>query len=242
MSFPSAEASRARWCTAYHEAGHAVASHALGRDVDHVTIRTDKAAGFVGRVQGVPPAPDEVLGTENPHLVSRRVQDLILILYAGGAAEEAFSGMYDEAGCSADIEEALDLAFTACGSDPEAFLLLENLAEQARALVGRTWPAIDALVAALLEHEELDGLEVSRIIDEALPVAPAWKVAALEIRLDALYRQVAELPRLLAHNAVSTWKRGEAMRINEDGTSEMNPFTRFIAQQIRPRRRPSSGG
>ena len=81
--------------TAYHEAGHAVMALALGRPVDHVSIRPD--AQRLGHCDFRKP-------------VFRPSEDWLeremLISLAGPAAEGLFAGEYDEVGAAFDFRQA----------------------------------------------------------------------------------------------------------------------------------------
>src|SRR4029077_20734066 len=92
--------------TAYHEAGHAVMALALGRPVDHVSIRAD--AQFLGHC-------------EFRKAVFRPSEDWLeremLIALAGLAAEAIRTGDYAWDGAARDLRHARQLASERTGSE-----------------------------------------------------------------------------------------------------------------------------
>ena len=60
--------------------------------------------------------------------------------------------------------------------DEEVERILREQEDRCRETLGRYRPALDAVAAALLEHETIDGAEVQRIITEAMGEPPPEKV------------------------------------------------------------------
>lgn len=179
--------------TAYHEAGHAVADYVLGREVKHVTINPDEEKGTLGHCAGAPPTEDEHPEYGLTHEAGGWVRDMLVSLQAGGLAEEKHCGECDEAGCGQDNEAAVSLAFSIAGSEEDAQAHLDTAHSQATVLIEKAWPAVEAVAAALLERKHLEGPEVIRIAEAALPPVSPRVALALEARLEALARQVTDL-------------------------------------------------
>jgi hypothetical protein len=162
MPFASPE----RRDTAYHEAGHAVAWHLLGRVIDYVTMEEDWFAESLGHTRYRLPSEEE---RSSPDCNERYLWDRIITAYAGGYAFEKQGAEYDAAGCANDLCQVAEYNSALGGSDEEAVVRLKRLSEEARALVERAWPAIEAVAALLLERDDVSGAEPARVIQAALP-------------------------------------------------------------------------
>ncbi len=175
---------RERELTAFHEAGHALATLLLEPEsrLSRVTIipSTRGAAGYSMAV-----TPDRML------LTLAQVEAHIGIALAGRAAEElAFGGASVTTGAANDLARATELAARMClewGMDPDAGLVargaiapwgaqsgeavvrdrLARVYAMTRTLLDERRPALTALAEALLDKEWLDGDEAERIAREA---------------------------------------------------------------------------
>lgn len=152
--------------TAYHEAGHAVAWHHLGRVIEYVTMDEDWFAESLGHTSYR--LPDE---TADPaaHRSVRYLEDRIITAYAGGYAAEKATGVLDEGGCRNDYEQISEYNAQLGGSAEQASERLQRLSRDARALVEAAWPAVEALAAVLLEQDDVSGVRAAEIIQAALP-------------------------------------------------------------------------
>jgi hypothetical protein len=155
--------------TAYHEAGHAVAWHLLGRVIDYVTLDEDWFAESLGHTSYRVPSDEELVG---PACKERYLQDRIITAYAGGYASQMLGFEYDEAGCANDLRQVAEYNSALVGSPKEAAERLPRLSEEARALVERGWPAIQALATVLLEEDDVSGTKAATIIKDALSAQP----------------------------------------------------------------------
>lgn len=165
--------------TAYHEAGHAVASLALGRGVRRVSIVPDLAAGTLGLAtnHGLPSFRPDVRDDAPTQAKAERE---ILILLAGPAAEERFTGRRNRAGAAGDhAAAAAALALSLCGDEDEASAFLAWLVIRGRNLIAAPgqWIRVAALARALVDRRELSGAEVRRVCVEAMANAVAAHVA-----------------------------------------------------------------
>jgi hypothetical protein len=150
-------------CTAYHEAGHAVAAFELRRGVRQVTIEPDPERGTLGHVlqrsllalcrdQSDPGAPRQRARVERAH-----VEREILCCFAGGIAEGHFRGRRNHVGARTDRKCALELASRLCGDLNETRAYLRWLLLRTRNLVLSQWPGVKRVAAELLVHRTLTG-------------------------------------------------------------------------------------
>jgi ATP-dependent Zn protease len=155
--------------TAYHEAGHAVVWHLLGRVIDYVTLDDDWFTESLGHTSYRIPSDEE---RSNAEFYVRYLEDRIITAYAGGYASQKLCQEYDEAGCANDLRQVAEYNSALGGSPEEAAERLPRLSEEARALVERGWTAIEALAAVLLEEEDVSGVKAAAIIQAALAEPP----------------------------------------------------------------------
>jgi ATP-dependent Zn protease len=149
--------------TAFHEAGHVVASLALGRKVRSATIVPE--AGRLGTVR------TSRLRRLDPKASDRRMRMTIereaIILLAGSVAEQlAGAGPHGGRG---DRRDALLLVGFLSGSEAEERAYVRWLRERAKTLLCVHWKAVRAVARALLESERLDGAEVRAVAHRADP-------------------------------------------------------------------------
>ena len=151
---------------AVHEAGHAVVAHVLGYQVKHVNIvPTD---GKLGEVSLPPPNLDQL---DCPLEVKQAVaRDYATINAAGIMAEKRlygipyrYNGNQTEQG---DIPAVHDLAKHACLDGEE---LLRDGKLFAEAILERYWAVVWGVTEQLLERKQLQGDDLRRTIEEALP-------------------------------------------------------------------------
>src|SRR5436305_1804383 len=96
-------------CTAYHEAGHAVAAFALRRAVRRVSVVPDVAADSVGRCAYGSLADTFRPDVDNASSKTRaRAECVIMLALAGGIAEALFKGRHNHGGAGRDYASALD--------------------------------------------------------------------------------------------------------------------------------------
>jgi len=155
---------------AYHEAGHAVVAHALGRRFTGVTIVPD--ADAMGRCRYAearnfdPDLPDMYSGPR----IERVVEHQIMGYLAGPIAEGILTGekSWRKTGGNGDVPRAVDLAVYMKGTIEETEAYLDRLWAQTEELVGRreNWAAIEALAAELREQREVGEGRAREIIDE----------------------------------------------------------------------------
>lgn len=144
--------------TAYHEAGHAVASWFHGRRFKHATIVTDHERGSLGHVRYAPMPKRLREDIELAMTPQTRIycEVSIVCALAGHEAERRFAGRANNAGARGDYDHAMDLALRVCGTEDSATAFLAWLGVRTRELVGGVcWPRIEWLAKALLEQKTL---------------------------------------------------------------------------------------
>jgi hypothetical protein len=152
--------------TAYHEAGHAVASFALNRAVRRLSVVPgDNSEGRVLNHELRNFHPDY----ERDARTLAKVQREIMILLAGGIAQAKFQGHRRGLGTDQDFRCAYLLAEHMCDSDEESEALVAWLHERTRLLLNRPWHwrAVQDIARELLGHRELSGRAARRIFTAA---------------------------------------------------------------------------
>lgn len=151
---------------AYHEAGHAVASIALGREMELLSLGAESTSGGVSGGRCVTKElepPDDDLDSEE---VTRRRFDSITIKVAGPLAQVlACGGGLDRLGASSDLEAARELTYSLVGEDLDKGLAVLDLAiPRAHRILKEHPAALRVLAQTLLERKELSGDEVREIM------------------------------------------------------------------------------
>jgi ATP-dependent Zn protease len=141
--------------TAYHEAGHAVISLALGRPVRSVSILPNR----------------ELLGLcEFGKSVVRPSEDWLeremLIALGGLAAEARFTGEYSFNGAARDLQYVRRLAVQRAG-ERRAERLERRMLSRAEHLLSQEahWKAVELIVAELLLRGEISGRAARHLFD-----------------------------------------------------------------------------
>jgi hypothetical protein len=153
--------------TAYHEAGHAVAAYALRRAFRSVTIVPGE--DFLGKIWLTK------LSTFHPEYdnsskTNRRVEEGIIINYAGFVAEGIFTGRNDYRGAHHDLVCAAALASNMVGSAEEEDAYLNYLWISTKNLMKlpHWWSATEALAKTLLEKKTLNHKHAKQVIQKAV--------------------------------------------------------------------------
>jgi ATP-dependent Zn protease len=145
--------------TAFHEAGHAVVSLALGRPVHHVSVLPDR----------------EHLGLcEFKKAVYRPSEDWLereaLIALGGIAAEARRTGRYAWAEAGRDFDYVRSLALKRTGNDRQAERLERRLLAKTEHLLAQPghWRAVELIAAELLQRGTVSGRAARHFFDQAL--------------------------------------------------------------------------
>ncbi|HYT90990.1 MAG TPA: hypothetical protein VEL76_19925 [Gemmataceae bacterium] len=144
--------------TAYHEAGHAVMSLALGRPVARVSI--EPKAHWLGTC-----AFGKAVFRPSEDWLEREM----LIALAGLAAEARHTGedAWEGAGRDLDCVRALALR-RACGKERQAERLQRRALAKAEHLLAKegNWRAVERLAAELLQYGEISGRTARHLYEE----------------------------------------------------------------------------
>ena len=157
-----AEALDPRWLTAYHEAGHAVIALAVGRPLQKVTIAANRVRlGLCHLQKGRSRASKDWL------------EDEILILLAGMAAESQVSGKYNLGGAEQDLKMARRLAIMRAGNAQQAERLERRLLTKTEYLLAEEghWNAVQHIAKDLLERETISGRAALHWFNQAVAQA-----------------------------------------------------------------------
>ena len=150
--------------TAYHEAGHAVMAVVLGRTVEKVTVCPAELQTGGGRL-GACKIQKGRRGTSND-----QVEDDLLVLLAGMAAERQFTEQYCRIGAAQDLMIARRLLRRRAGSERQLERLEKRLLDKTEHLLnGDTCRlAIRLIVQDLLAKETISGRAVKHHFDQAV--------------------------------------------------------------------------
>lgn len=158
--------------TAYHEAGHVVAMHALGFDLGDTSITADQDSA--GRIAS--PHPDdrlfdvlEYMGEDGQEFMLRQVA----VALSGVRAVELLSGRTDE--MSADTwtqlpgsdYSLLNQWLPRLGTTGEWDAIMQRAWEQVDRVLRGNWSAVRAVEETLLEREELDAATLRSLLEES---------------------------------------------------------------------------
>jgi ATP-dependent Zn protease len=140
---------RTKELAAYHEAGHAVVAHALGVEVEGVSIVQDQ--GSSGHT--TTPRPDNVDSSDEE--VSADLEKHLITGVAGAASEELLTEeLSDLRGKNLEGVAKLLMGLEDAGAPVQADS--EEALDKAKSILRDHWGSVQALAEALLEHEELD--------------------------------------------------------------------------------------
>jgi ATP-dependent Zn protease len=164
---------------AHHEAGHAVAHIVFGIPFVEVTIvpRQDGKTGVPSKTNPwVAPRPSSNPGEftdaewqelsqseEKWEAWKKKDNDgYAIVLLAGKAAQAQYAG-------SANPEDAYSDYDTLKHVLPQCYQRLNELEHEARELVRKYWPAVEAIASALLNRPVLTSDEAKGIFQQAMP-------------------------------------------------------------------------
>lgn len=150
--------------TAYHEAGHALASELYGQVLTRVEIVGDTEHSGSTETLRFPTDPDEG-GLSRAEVEA--IENQLRCVLAGTVAEAMVSGRDDWDETSGDLDEAVRLAMKLVDDCEDVLPLFEDLREDLEKVLRENWRAIEALADELMDRKSLSGAEVRRILDSA---------------------------------------------------------------------------
>ena len=153
--------------TAYHEAGHVVATwlFGYGSAIERVSIIPKE--DFLGVLQGGSPLSNMDPDRDKSPEVLEALENDVVILYAGPAAQKQYSpdSWHDFHGAK-DFDDANDLVSRYSGGDLETEEALQKkLYKQAERLIQEHWEEVEAVAKVLLQRKELIGQEAVRVLE-----------------------------------------------------------------------------
>lgn len=157
--------------TAYHEAGHAVAAHLVGREFGSVSIVEDEVS--LGRVLFKPYDQNFIYsltqGAFDDLDDRRKVEGEIVTAFGGEAAVMLLTGKADRKGAASDLSLVRNFVIQMVNSEEEAKAYANWLRHRTRSVLGsdKTWPAVEAVAKALLEHQTLSYDAVRKTTSES---------------------------------------------------------------------------
>jgi hypothetical protein len=158
--------------TAYHEAGHAAASIALGRGLRRVTIVPDSDAGTLGTSANhkMPARITASLEVGSGDAARDWAARQIIIYLAGAVAERKDGGRPTRVGCKGDRAAAADLALAVTSSEAEAGAFLRWLEVRTGNLLDRldVWAGLRHIAETLVRERTLSGRRAREVYAEGV--------------------------------------------------------------------------
>ena len=150
---------------AFHESGHAVVHHYFGHKLGSVAIGENSGHCALAATWTQRASDSEIAVLMKREFLFQN----IMACMAGKCTIDRFYGYKaksDESWrASDDYKQAFKCALRLNQGDSEgAELLMSWLERRTELLVQKHWPQVQALAFALLEHDQLDGEQVKRII------------------------------------------------------------------------------
>jgi hypothetical protein len=155
--------------TAYHEAGHAVASFFFGVGVRSIELTPD-GPERLGCCRGFRRKSFE--GIDAPSADDTRMNRDAIISLAGGEAEAVHRGWRDHIGAGSDYHTVTSVVQSVYGDGDTARKYLSYIEARTRDLIAlpHVWRAVEAIAAALLRapDHKLDGDEARALYFAAM--------------------------------------------------------------------------
>jgi hypothetical protein len=161
---------------AYHEAGHVVASYALGIAVESATIERDgDTAGHTVHDYG--PEINELREGDNQRW-QVMAESIVMVSLAGIVAQQRFAPDFeiDEAS-QPDMMDAKRVVGDLVGFDDEVLTdaWLRVLRLRTARLMLQCWPEVVSVAHKLMELKTLVASDIRDALDTAIPAMRAWK-------------------------------------------------------------------
>jgi ATP-dependent Zn protease len=139
---------RSKELAAYHEAGHAVAAHALGVEVEGVSIMHYE--GSTGHT--ITPLPENFDSSDEE--ADAVLEKHLITGVAGAASEELLTEELSELS-GKDLEGVAKLLMGLEDAGAPVQADSEEALDKAKSILRDNWDSVRALAEALLKHEEL---------------------------------------------------------------------------------------
>lgn len=153
--------------TAYHEAGHAVASYHLHVAFSYISITPDEDSW--GHVKHPKLSNFKPEWDDSP-IVADRIERMILTSLAGQVAEGKFANRHNWRGSGEDWQSVINLASYSAGDDEVLSTYVNYLWARAKALFNRPylWAAVEAVAKELLIRKKMGSQLTRKIIRKAI--------------------------------------------------------------------------
>jgi hypothetical protein len=177
---------------AYHEAGHALVGHVIGRCIEEVSIAMSYD-GYGGYCRFNPLIEDA-----NDHPEWRDDlgnPDVVTIYYAGMLATAyacaPYVTYYEDESCVAypegsernDLEQIHQILTLIGTNEQQRKTITDASWMQVQKILSEYWPVVDALATALLKRESLSGSAAHRLIWQTIGYPDTdWRLEALNIQ------------------------------------------------------------
>ena len=150
--------------TAYHEAGHVLVGHVLGREIAFVSIRQHPGGNgmtlFVDRTDRAALRADATVRVAGPHAERR---------HRGEANPEGAT--HDLQGAVEDIAKSLRASGEAV-TETAIYERLQSHINEAVRLVDEYWEVIESFVPMLLKEKQLEGHEATAFLERLFTERP----------------------------------------------------------------------
>ena len=168
---------------AFHEAGHAVVGHVLGRCLSEVSILANREEGYKGYC-----AFDEFAERWQSLLqwsTACQNPERITVLYAGTVAMRLICQQrgwkYERwRGCDkGDFDQIYLRSLDMSADEEEQQAMQRGCRKQAQAILEGHWPAVEAVAAVLATQGRVRGWEAHRLIQQQIdPAVTDWRMEA----------------------------------------------------------------
>jgi len=149
--------------TAYHEAGHAVMAHSVGRPVEKVTLVSAQLQTGGSRLGACKVQKGRRKASRDG------LEDEVMILLSGMVAESHFTRRYSPGGAAQDLRQAQRLLADRAGSERQLERLLTRILKKTEHALAEpvAVDAIASIATELYEKETLSGRAVRQLMQEA---------------------------------------------------------------------------
>ena len=159
--------------TAYHEAGHAIAAHVLGRQIKRMTIVPNKSENYAGCVFFGKQPSVKGIDTDPSPKIRRAAEQRILVSLAGLCAQRLFNPRTCRSFHGHEDFKVILLYVGHLMRENETEPFLKWMEVRTENILRDNWKAVEVLADELIRRRELTGQEAHQIIRDA-PFDPRW--------------------------------------------------------------------
>ena len=151
--------------TAYHEAGHALASELYGQVLTRVEILGDSEHSGTTEALRFLFDPDEGGAAQAS---AEAIENRLRCVLAGTVAEMMVSEREDWSESSEDLDVAVRLAMKLVDDCEDVLPLLEDVRADLEKVLRERWAAVERLADELVRRKSLSGAEVRQILESTI--------------------------------------------------------------------------